>query len=141
MVASLGGIRIVGFFPLAPDSSAPLSLSQLLNDTEDIEQFNLLPSALQEHTCALRTGQEALPSHGARSPQAIYLPGPMPELALPFEIPSGNSGYCISLLQSPKPASRACLTSADFLLRADWEVSVHTLRLKGCLGCLCRRCE
>ena len=72
MVASLGGIRIVGFFPLAPDSSAPLSLSQLLNDTEDTEQFNLLPSALQEHTCALRTGQEALPSHGARSPQAIY---------------------------------------------------------------------
>ena len=78
VVGSLGGIRIVGFFPLAPDSSAPLPLFQLLNDTEDTEQFNLLPSVLQEHTCALRTGQEALPSHGARSPQgqAIYLPGP-----------------------------------------------------------------
>lgn len=126
MVASLGGIRIVGFIPLAPDSSAPLSLSQLLNDTEDTEQFNLLPSVLQEHTCALRTGQEALPSHGARSPQAIYLPGPMPELALPFEIPSGNSGYWISLLQSPKPASRACLTSADFLYYRQTGKSVCT---------------
>lgn len=118
----------------------PFSVFQLLNDAEDTERFNLPPLYFRDTFVPLELGNRPFLAVGRevrRARQCIY-PDPMPELALPSEIPSGNSGYWISLLQCPKPASRACLTSVDFLLRADWEVSVHTLRLKGCPGRLCR---